>query len=97
MGIAEDNIREPRPGEVVIEVRAADLPALADAEDLDTPFRQLDRGPKAGRARADDEDAGRRTPFLECAHVLSPLVRPTFAKPNSSAWMRTPGMPRALS
>ena len=31
LGIVEDNIREPRPGEVVIEVRAADLPALADA------------------------------------------------------------------
>ncbi len=39
--IAEYNIREPRPGEVVIEVHAADLPALADAAVADLDGRLL--------------------------------------------------------
>ena len=31
LGLAEYQVREPRPGEVAVEVRAADLPALADS------------------------------------------------------------------
>ncbi len=41
LGVADDRVHERRPGEVTIEVRAADLPTLADAVVADLKARLL--------------------------------------------------------
>ena len=56
--IAEHSIREPRPGEVVIEVRAADLPALADAAVADWTADSCRCLPRMSEPRADASSCG---------------------------------------